>query len=168
MNASSLSLAQANIDLTLWQIEADLLSSSDLYSWLINSGLPNDVASRLHELISFTQKVGKKVFNIGKIVLIKIIEFVKAHPFLVTGAGIGAVVGSAIAGLITSIPFLGQLLAPIAAGLGLTITLAGAVIGHNLDKKFSSIGGDIFEIISDFFALMIDVFNTVFRHVVID
>jgi hypothetical protein len=61
----------------------------------------------LHELITFTKKVAGKVFAVGKIVLLKILEFVKAHPFLVVGAGIGAVIGVAIAGLITSIPFLG-------------------------------------------------------------
>ncbi|ACB53608.1 hypothetical protein cce_4260 [Crocosphaera subtropica ATCC 51142] len=139
---SSLSPAQAKIDLTLWQVEADSISSNELYVWLVDSGLPSDVACRLHELISFTKRVGNKIFNIGKIVLIKIIDFVKAHPFLVAGMGIGAVIGQAIATLIVPIPFLGQLLAPIAAVLGITITLTGAVIGNRLDKRFSGVGDD--------------------------
>ncbi|WP_041229741.1 hypothetical protein [Rippkaea orientalis] len=166
MSSSSLSVPQAKIDLTLWQVEADYISSSDLYVWLIDMGLPNDVASRLHELISFTKKVGNKVFNIGKIVLIKILDFVKANPFLVSGIGIGAVVGIAITTLITSIPFLGPLLAPIATVLGITITVAGAVVGYKLDQKFSGVGEDLAEIARKFFSLITEVFNTIFRNVV--
>lgn len=166
MAMRSLSPAQANIDLTLWQVEADYISSSDLYIWLVNSGLPNNVACRLHELISFTKKVGKKFFDIGKILLIRIIDFVKEHPFLLAGLGISAVVGTAITTLITSIPFLGQVLAPVAAALGITITVIGTVAGHTLDKKFSGVGENLTEIVQDFFSLLSDVFNIVFRNVV--
>lgn len=162
----AISSAQANLKLALYQAEADQISSSYLYAWLVDSGLPHEVSIRLHELITYTKRVGSKVFAIGKIVLLKILEFVKAHPFLVVGAGIGAVVGGAIAGLISAIPFLGQLLAPVATTLGITITLAGAIIGHNLDKKFRNVGQDIVEIAKDFFGLLSDIFNTVFRSVV--
>lgn len=166
MTNNRLPIAQANIDLALWQVEANSITSSDLYIWLTDSGLSSEVAIKLHELISFTKKVGNKVFSIGKIVLIKIIEFVKAHPFLVAGAGIGAVVGSAIAALITSIPFLGQLLAPVAAALGITITLVGAVVGHRLDKKFAGVGQTVFEIAQEFYKLFAEIFNMAFRHVI--
>jgi hypothetical protein len=162
----AISSAQANLKLALYQAEADQISSSDLYASLVNSGLPNEVSIRLHELITYTKKVGSKVFSIGKIVLLKILEFIKAHPFLVAGAGIGAVVGGAIATLITSIPLLGQLLAPVATLLGITITVTGAIIGHNLDKKFKNVGQDIVEIAKEFFGLLTDIFNTVFRSVV--
>ena len=161
-----LSKPQANLNLALWQAEADSISSSDLYAWLVDSDLPHDVAIRLHELISVTKKVSNKVFAIGKIVIIKIIDFVKAHPFLVIGAGIGAAVGAAVATLITSVPFIGQLLAPVAMALGITITAVGAVVGHRLDKSFKGVGEDIFEIAKEFFKLVTDVFNEIFRHVV--
>lgn len=166
MNSQELSPAQANLKLALWQVEADSMTSSELYDWLVDSGLSDEVSIRLHELITYTKKVGSKVFSIGKIVLLKILDFVKAHPFLVAGAGIGAVVGSAIAGLITSIPFLGQILAPVATALGITITAIGAVVGHGLDKKYNHVGQDIVEIAKLFFALITDVFNTVFRSVI--
>lgn len=79
--------------------------------------------------------------------------------------GIGAVIGAAIAGLITSVPFLGQLLAPLAAALGITVTAIGAVVGHRLDKQFQGVGEDIAEIAQQFFSLLSDVFNTAFRSV---
>jgi hypothetical protein len=68
--------------------------------------------------------------------------------------------------LITSVPFVGQLLAPVAMALGITITAVGAVVGHRLDKCFQGVGEDIFEIAKEFFKLVTDVFNTIFRDVV--
>lgn len=158
--------AQANLKMALWQVDADSMSSTELYAWLVDSGLPHEVNIRLHELITYTKKIGSKVIAIGKIILIKILDFVKAHPFLVIGAGIGAVVGAAVASLITAVPFFGQLLAPVAMVLGITITAIGAVVGHRLDKSFQGIGEDIFEIAQEFFKLITDIFNTVFRNVV--
>lgn len=165
--SQELSPAQAELKLALWQADANSMTSAELYAWLVDSGLSHDVTTRLHEIIQMTKRVGTKVIEVGKIVLIKIIEFVKAHPFLVMGAGIGAAVGAAVTSLIISIPILGQILAPVATALGIVITVVGAVIGHNFDKKFKGVGQDIFEIAKSFFDLLADVINTVFRHVVI-
>lgn len=160
-----LKTAQANLKLSLWNIEADSVKSSDLYMKLQELGLPEEVVSRLHDLVLFTKPIAGKVYSIGKIVLLKIIEFVKAHPFMVAGAGIGAVIGASIAGLITSIPLLGPILAPVALLLGIIITGAGAVIGYRLDKQFRDVGEDIVEVAQHFFALLSDVINTVFRNI---
>ncbi len=165
MENRSLSTAQANLKLALWNAEAASVKSAEVYVELQELGLPEEVVSRLHELITFTKKVAGKVFAVGKIVFLKILEFIKAHPFLVVGMGIGAVIGAAIAGLITSVPFLGQLLAPLAAALGITVMAIGAVVGHRLDKQFQGVGEDIAEIAQQFFSLLSDVFNTAFRSV---
>jgi len=167
MENQKLSVAQSNLKLALWNVEADLTTSSQLYAAIQELGLPQEVVSRLHELITFTKKVTGQVYAIGKIVLLKIIEFVKAHPFLVAGAGIGAVIGAAIAGLITSIPFIGPLLAPLAKVLGITIATVGMVLGHKLDRQFQGVGKDIAEIIQTFFSLFSDVFNTIFHEVIV-
>ena len=167
MENQKLSVAQSNLKLALWNAEADSITTSQLYAEIQELGLPQEVVSRLHELITFTKRVTGRVYAIGKIVLLKIIEFVKAHPFLVAGAGIGAVIGAAIAGLITSIPFIGPLLAPLAKVLGITITTVGMVIGHRLDRQFPGVGKDIAEIIQEFFSLFSDVFNTIFRDVIV-
>jgi hypothetical protein len=161
-----LSEGQADLKMSLWQVEADATTSAELYMWLRESGLPNEIIIRLHKLLTFTKKVAGKVIAVGKIILMKIVEFVEAHPFLVTSAGICAVVSAAIAGMITAIPFLGPLLASIAVALGIVITLTGAVIGHNLDKQFSSVGKDISEIVQDFFGLLAEVLNAIFCHVI--
>jgi hypothetical protein len=157
-----LSIAQANLKLALWDAQAKAVGSSDLYIAIQELGLPEEVNSRLHQLLTYSKTVGNKVFSIGKIILLKIIEFVKAHPFLVAGISMGATVGAAIASLITSIPFLGPLLSPIAALLGITITLFGAVIGYNLDKRFPNVGKDVVEIAQLFFSLVTDVLRSIF------
>lgn len=166
MKSHELLTAQANLKLALWNVEAESVKSSELYMQLQELELPEEVVSRLHDLVTFTKKVSGKAISVGKIVLLKILEFVKAHPFLVTGAGIGAVIGAAVAGMITAIPFIGQLLAPVAVVLGITIAGVGAVAGHKLDKQFRGMGNDIVEIAQQFFALFADVFNTVFYGIV--
>lgn len=168
MTLGSLALPQANVKMALWQVEADSMSSSDLYVWIASSGVPDDIAIRLHELVSYTKKVGNKVISVGKIILIKIIEFIKEHPYLSMGVALGAAVGL----LVNAIPFLGQVLAPLAAVLGITI---GAIAGHRLDKRkqgkelydVSVIGitEEIIEIAKEFFQLLIEVFNLVFKEV---
>ena len=163
--SSALSLPQANLKMALWQVDADAMSSSDLYVWLNDTGLPHEVSIRLHELATYTKKAANKVLLIGKILLIKIIEFVKAHPNLAIGAAVGVVVGI----LANSIPFVGPLLAPLATALGIPI---GAIAGHRLDRGKEVSDGiigivqEIIEIAKDFFQLLIDVFNTIFCNVI--
>lgn len=176
MTGQIISQAQANLKMSLWQVEADSMKSSDLYVWLQDSGLPDEVTIRLHELATYTEKVGSKVFAVGKIILIKIIEFVKAHPHLVIGAGIGMAVGAAVNFLVSSIPFLGPLLAPLATTLA---TMLGVVVfgvaGHRIDKRAQGKevhGGiigfaeDITEIVANFFKLLADVLNIVCCNVI--
>ncbi len=161
MTNINLSKAQASLKLALWNAEAEFFKSSELYRKLQELGLPTEIVDRLHELINFTKNVTGKVLSVGKIVLLKIIEFVKSHPFLVAGMGVGAVIGTAIAGLITSIPFLGQILAPIALLIQTTFTTIGAVVRHKLDKQLKDIGKDIAEIVQQFFLLVSQVFNAI-------
>jgi hypothetical protein len=166
MNEQVLTPAQADFKLTLLNAEAKSVSSSDLYLWLTESGLPSEMAIRLKGLIDVTAKVADCVINIGKIILIKIIEFVKTHPNLAIGIAIGAAIGA----LVSMIPFLGVYLAPIVMAVSVTI---GAIAGHRLDKieqgqtvnkssDLIAIGQDVIEIAKAFFNLLIDIFNTVF------
>ena len=166
MNAQTLTPAQANLKLTLMNAEAESVSGSDLYLWLCEQGLPSEVAIRLRELIDATAIVADRVINIGKIILIKIIEFVKAHPNLAIGIAVGAAIGA----LVATIPFIGVYLAPVAMAISVSI---GAIAGHRLDKieqgltvntssGLIAIGQDLIEIAKMFFGLLIDIFNTVF------
>lgn len=168
MTGQIVSQAQANLKMALWQVDAESISSCDLYVWLNDTGLPYEVTIRLHELATYTRKVSNKVFAIGKILLIKIIEFVKAHPYLATGVAVGAAVGF----LVNAILFIGPLLAPLATALGIVIF---GMAGHRLDKRSQGkeissgilgIAEDVVEIAAAFFKLLADIFNAVFRNTI--
>jgi hypothetical protein len=171
-----LSQAQANLKMSLWQVEAEVVNSSDLYVWLSECGLPHEVAIRLHDLTTYTEKVGNKVFAVGKIILLKIIEFVNAHPALVAGFGMGITVGIVVNHLVSSIPGIGYLLAPLATALATTLGIfIFGVAGHRVDKRTQGkevqegiigIAEDVIEIVVVFFQLLADVFNIVFRNVI--
>ncbi len=166
MNVNPLTPAQANLELTLLNAEAESVASSDFFIWLSESGLPHEVAIRLKNLVDIVERNGNRIISIGKIILIKIMEFVKVHPNLAIGIAVGAAIGA----LIFMVPFLGSYLAPTAILLGVSI---GAIAGHRLDKIEQehavntnmdpiAIGQDVIEIAKEFFKLLIDIFNTVF------
>ncbi|MFN7835661.1 MAG: hypothetical protein ACK5NY_07745 [Burkholderiaceae bacterium] len=154
----------ARLELALWQAEADMASSSDIYIRLTEMGLPSEVAIRLKELLEWAKPIGDKMISIGKIIVIKLIEFIEKHPNLATGIALGAAVSS----LIAAIPFLGPILAPIALPLGITV---GAIAGHRVDKaqdgKMNSglglidITQDVIEIARAFFQFFIETLTAI-------
>jgi hypothetical protein len=166
MNAQALSPAMANFKLTSLNAESESIKSSDFYIWLDNAGLPPEVSIRLKELVEKTKEIAGRVISVGRIILMKIIEFVKAHPNFFIGAAIGAAIGS----LAHLVPFIGNLLAAITVPLGIFI---GAFYGHKMDKReqgiepspndvLMGIPQDIIEIAKDFFKLLAEIFNVIF------
>lgn len=167
MRVQNVTAAQANLDLVLWDAEANSVASSDLYFWIRESGLPSEVAIRLQNFVDTTVVIANCIISLGKIILIKMIEFVKAHPHLAIGIAVGAAIGA----LVSMIPFLGPYLAPIAIALGVTF---GAIVGHqrgkldkgesiNTEMNLISITQELIEIAKEFFKQLIDVFNAVFE-----
>jgi hypothetical protein len=160
--ATTLTLPQARLELALLQADADLSSSSDLYIRLTEMGLPSEIAIRLKALLEIVKPVGDKMISIGKIIALKLIEFIEQHPNLATGIALGAAVSS----LIASIPFLGPILAPIALPLGISL---GAIAGHHMDQDRNvtndigpiAIAQDVIEIARAFFQLFIDTLTAV-------
>lgn len=118
--------AQAELELALMQAESDSMASGDLYIWLRECGLSPEIAVRVKELVNVTQRIGNKVVSIGKLIVMKLRDFITAHKNL----AIGTVLGAAIASLIAAMPLLGSLLAPLGALLGVTV----AATGHQRDK----------------------------------
>ena len=164
MTTTGITRAQASLELALWQADADAMSSSDLYIWLRESGLPSEVAIRMKELVNLTAKIGEKTVKLGKIILAKIIEFIKRHQNLAVGMALGA----AISSLVSAIPFFGPFLVPIALPLGIMV---GAIAGHRTDQANGSrisgdtslvaVAQDIIEIARDFFESFVDIIHAV-------
>lgn len=162
MTSSQPSKAQANLQLAIWNKQAESSTSEELYIKIQKLGLPEEVVARLHDLLLKVQQVAGKVIHIGKIILIKLLEFVEEHFFLVAGAGIGAVLGAALAGLITSIPMIGPFLTPIATALGLTVTALGAIAGNKLDKAIPNFGKNLVDAAKEFFQLFASILSVFF------
>lgn len=160
----SMTPPRARLELALWEAEADMVNSGDVYIRLTEMGLPSEVAIRLKDLLEVVKPIGERVVNIGKIIVMKLIEFVEKHPNIATGVALGAAVSS----LVASIPFLGPILAPIALPLSITV---GAIAGHRIDKAQGGkmddglgvfdIAQDIIAIARAFFQLFIDTFTAI-------
>ena len=154
----------AELELVLLSAEAESLSDTDFYAWLRESGLSGEAAIRLKSLVDLTVEAGNRTVNIGKLIGVKLMEFVKAHPNLAIGIAIGA----ALAALVGTVPFLGPYLAPIAAVVGISL---GAVAGHRKDlvdqgidparQGMIAVGQDVIEIAKAFFKLLIELFQIV-------
>lgn len=173
MAAQVLTPAVANLELTLLNAEAESWSSSDFYEWLDKAGLSKEVSMSLKNLIENTKEIAGRVISIGKIILMKILEFIKAHPNLAVGVAIGAAIGALV--LLIPIPFVGGLLAPITIALGASL---GAIAGNRIDKRengqpvntevgFTALIQDAIEIAKAFFKLLIDIINAVFNEQVL-
>ncbi len=161
MHPSELSVSQSKLKLMLWNAEVEGFSSHDFYIWLQEMGLPESVVTRLHDLASKTIQFGKKLVSIGKVLLFRIIEFVKENPCLVAGTGVGAVIGAAIYSLIGSLPLgLGQFLEPLAKILGLGAVSLGASVGHSLDRELKGFSQSLQEAANSFFNLLAGVLRS--------
>jgi len=151
MTTSLPSQGQANLQLLLWNKSAESTSNDDLYIRIQRLELPQEIVSQLHDLTAKIKEISGKSIRIGKIILIQLLDFVEENLFLVAGIGAGVLIGSAIFSLMVSVPFIGPFLAPLAKVIGITITAAGAILGHELDKKLPTIGKSLREVADTFF-----------------
>ncbi len=122
---------QGLFELTLLNAEMSREQFDDFIVMGLNRAIPAEIITRLQSLWDFTKEIAGEVVVIGKIIVQKIIEFVKANPKLAIGLALGAAVGA----LIASIPFLGPLLAPLSTGIAM---LYGAAVGSAKDVGVDS------------------------------
>lgn len=165
MSSLTANRPKAALDLALWQARANGVSNADVYLRLSNAGLPSEAAIRLKELMGATRQIGGKVIDLGKIVVLKLMDFMEQHPNLTAGMALGA----AVSALAASVPVLGPLLAPLALAVGLAI---GAVVGHRMDKSrdgtfdqaigVMEVTQDVIEIARAFFKLFADTLQALF------
>lgn len=127
----ALTKEQGLFELTLLNAEMSREQFDDFLVFGLNRGIPLEVITRLQSLWNFTKKVAGEVVVVGKIIVQKIIEFLKANPKLAIGLALGAAVGALIAG----IPFLGPLLAPLATAISM---IYGAAVGAAKDAGADS------------------------------
>jgi len=166
--------APQKMALMTMESKAKQKTSLDFFNEFTSMGLSQETVTALKEISIKTAKdITGKVIEVGKIIVMKIIEFIKENPGLTIGMAIGGAVGA----LATFIPFIGPFLAPLTTGLGVA---AGAIIGnhigkaHNVDDGINKIGEladnpmsttikNAIEIAKKFFQLLKDIFLAIFK-----
>jgi len=151
----------AEIELLSYSIKAESLDKSDTMVFLTKMGLPLDIATRLLSLWDKVAKVGEKIISIGKIILLKIIDFIKENQTMAIGMAIGGCLGF----LLSGIPVLGPWLIPILAIVGGVIGLQKEQINTRDPKTdvqaIFNLLGDSFEVIKKSLQLIVDIFKAV-------
>jgi len=155
-NTIPLQPKDALFELTLLNAEYIDDEFDDVLVASLKRNIPPEILTRLMELWTQTKEVAGEVIAIGKIIVRKIIDFLLDNPKLTMGIALGAALGV----LVSSIPFIGSILAPLVATLSI---LYGAYVGAMMQKgeiTDSPVAGAI-EVASMFFELLVAIFNGV-------
>jgi len=159
--------ATAVKDLLIEEISALKVSKDTVFEFFMTSNLPKQVIHHITKLWDYTCNIGESVISIGKIVLSKIIDFIKANPDMAFGAALGAIAGVMASSFISWIPFVGQALSVLTIGGGMLIgAIAGdrmdrATNGDYIDESLISVFGDTISIAKKFVKLFIDILTTI-------
>lgn len=143
---SHLSREVALFEVTLLNAKTSDLIFDDVVVDGIGGGIPIEVLTRMKDLWESTKEIGGEIVAIGKIIIIQIIDFLKANPKLVASLAIGASVYL----LSNAIPFIGPYLAPL---LAVVSTLYSFGTMSTLDETINTA--------KNFFQLLVAVFNAV-------
>jgi ElaB/YqjD/DUF883 family membrane-anchored ribosome-binding protein len=116
------------LELSILSAQTTSHSFDEVLTEMLNKGVPAEVLTRMEQLWETTKEIAGEVIQIGKIIVIKILEFVKEHP----GLAIGIAVGAAIGALVGLVPFIGPLLQPLGIAVG---AMVGGLSGIGLDSS---------------------------------
>ena len=124
---SQMSPEEGLFELTLLNAEKQNSDFEEVFLEGIRRGIPPEILTRLKDLWETTKEVAGEIVAIGKIIVLAIIDFLKANVTMTVGMALGAAVSS----LVFAIPFIGPLLAPLA----MTISAAyGAGVGAAIES----------------------------------
>lgn len=146
--------------------QAANISNRELAGVIFNlQDIPSEIRMRLINLCQTTRRIGGKTVRVGKIVVINILDAIRKNP----NTAIGVVLAACISVLVTQIPWLGLILAPIVAILSGWLFAAS---GYRLDRQErgenvdgSSILGDAIKLMRAFLAFLIAVFQSVAKEI---
>lgn len=159
---------KAEFELLGMQAKAAKLEEVDFIAWLINKGLPPEVVNRLKELFCKIQYIGGQAINIGKIIIMKLMQFVDENQHMVIGMAIGIGISVLASAMAAAVPLIGGLLSGIAFTITAFIVIPlGTLQGHRLDKALNgeltgdSLIADMITIARRFWELFVDIFSTI-------
>ena len=117
--------------LTSLEIEALKLDKYKVKEWFEEKKIPSHIVNYILKLYDHTKNVSQEVIYIGRIIVLKIMDFIKENPNLSIGIALGAATGFLAGTFMNVIPFIGNILQTIAIGIGIFI---GAIAGYRLDE----------------------------------
>lgn len=126
-STTELSPEQGLFELSMLNAERTQDEFDDVMIEGLKRGIPAEILTRLKDIWDATQEIAGEIIAIGKIIVIEIINFLKANSTITAGIAIGAAVSS----LLLMIPILGPLLLPLST---LVSTLYGAGVGAAMQK----------------------------------
>jgi len=148
----------ATLEVSMLHADANTFNFSEIAVDLATRKLPLEVVTRLQSLWDTTKIIAGEVITTGRIIVLKIWEFIKEN----TNMAIGVVIGAAIGALVGLIPFIGPLLAPIAMAIGATV---GGLTGGRMDDIAKGVNvtntmfEDLISAAKKFYALLAEIFN---------
>jgi hypothetical protein len=151
---------KATYEVLLLQSEASGLEKIEAMAFLSNQGVPLEVLTRMDSLWEQTAMVVNQVLHIGKIIIMKLIQFIRENPNMLIGLAVGIGLGI----LSASVPFIGIFIAPV---ITVVFSVMGILRGHRLDKVMSGecVGDSLIEdaitIIKKFWCFFYEIFNVV-------
>ena len=113
---------QGMFELSMLNAETSYAEFEEVIIEGIKRGIPTEILTRLKDLWEVSKEVAGEVVAIGKIIVMAIIDFMKANPMIT----VGLILGAALSTLVLGIPFLGPLLLPLTMGVS---ALYGAGVG---------------------------------------
>jgi hypothetical protein len=182
MESSPLNPSQARLKLAILNKQAEAKNSWEFYSEMRTLRLPDEVIEILQKVLKVTSKVAGTVISIGKIIVIKLIEYVVKHPLQVAGlaVGLGATyaLGVALSGLFALVPTLPHWMGvgPLLTKLAMIIPnlckivfvpamilspVVGCVAGEIFDKKYPEVSESLQKIARDFFDFFAQIMNSI-------
>lgn len=118
---------QGLFELSLLNAEKSEAAFEEVILEGVRRGIPVEILTRLKDLWEVSKNIAGEVIAIGKIIVLTIIDFLKANPSLT----VGLLLGAAVSSLVLSIPFLGPILAPLSM---LIASLYGAGVGASVQN----------------------------------
>lgn len=166
MDQSTVLTVDQKMALMKMQSQAKSTSVLDIFNDLKREGLSSEAITALKEISLKTAKdITGKTIEVGKIIILKIIDFVKANPNVAMGMAIGAAFGF----LVSFIPFIGPFLAPFATFMGVS---AGTYYGNKLQNRKDGnevlqgpegVLDNLIDLAKKFFSLLKEIFQAIFK-----
>ena len=144
---------EALLDVSMMNAEVTDKSFTDVFIELSEKGLPTEIITRLEGIWNKTRIIAGEIIQIGKIIVLKIIEFIREN----SGLAIGLAIGVAISALIGMIPHFGPYLQDVTEPLILALS---ALSGVQFDTG-SSMFDAAMTLAKNFLKLFADIFNAI-------